>query len=273
MIRTLRLALLLVCLGAAPATTALAQQKLKYPKASPTDIYDAAEKPAEPLGGAEAYGRYLGDKLTYPTAALQAGVQGTTEVTFVVEKTGYTSGWQVTKSLSPECDAEALRLIKAGPRWKPAQHRGGVVRQRVTVPITFQIPGGAGTTAQAGGAAQPQATQAADAAAPANAGPETISPDEPARPVGGTDAFFEWVQQNLKYPAQARQRKVEGRVTMEFTVEKDGTLSNIRPVKRLGSGCDEEAIRLIKTAPKWQPAKYKGQPIRQKMVLPIVFQL
>ncbi|KUG06526.1 energy transducer TonB [Solirubrum puertoriconensis] len=273
MIQTLRLALLLACLGAAPATSALAQQKLKYPKASPTDIYDAVEKPAEPLGGVEAYGRYLGDKLTYPTAALQAGVQGTAEVTFVVEKTGYTSGWQVTKSLSPECDAEALRLIKAGPRWKPAQHRGGVVRQRVTVPITFQIPAGAGATAQAAGApAQPQATPATSAAAP-NGGFETITPDEPARPVNGTDAFFEWVQQNLKYPAQARQRKVEGRVTMEFTVEKDGTLSNIKPVKRLGSGCDEEAIRLIKTAPKWEPAKYKGQPIRQRMVLPIVFQL
>ncbi|KAA9338603.1 energy transducer TonB [Hymenobacter busanensis] len=255
-------------LAATPA--ALAQQKLKYPKASPVDIYDAVEKPAVPIGGVEAYANYLGDKLNYPTVALQAGVEGTVETTFVVEKTGYTSGWTVTKSLSPECDAEALRLIKAGPRWKPAEHRGGVVRQRVTVPITFKMPLGAG-----GAAPQDPAAQAgvAAGAASSSAGPQVVTPDEPARPVGGTDAFFEWVQKNQKYPALAWQRKIQGKVMMEFMIEKDGSLSNIKPVKRLGSGLDEEAIRLIKASPKWEPAKYKGQPVRQKMVLPILFQL
>ncbi|WP_165903761.1 energy transducer TonB [Hymenobacter gummosus] len=267
--RFLRLTFLLAALSTAAAPAALAQKtKLKYPKQEPAaDIYDATEKPAEPLGGAEAYGNYLGDKLNYPTAALQAGVQGTVEVTMVVEKTGATSNWQVTKSLSPECDAEALRLVKAGPRWKPAEHKGGVVRQRVTLPISFQIPAGAeGASTTATGTTQP-------GAAPTEAGPQVITPDEPARPVNGTEAWFEWVQQVQQYPAQARQRKVQGKVMMEFMIEKDGSLTNIKPVKRLGSGLDEEAIRIVKLSPKWQPAKYKGAPIRQKMVLPILFQL
>ncbi|GAB2969719.1 hypothetical protein GCM10027048_45780 [Hymenobacter coalescens] len=271
MLRPLRLALLLAALGTAATPAAQAQKvKLKYPKQpAASDIYDATEKPAEPAGGAQAYADYLGDKLNYPTAALQAGVQGTVEVTMVVEKTGATSNWQVTKSLLPECDAEALRLVKAGPRWKPAEHRGGVVRQRVTLPITFQIP--AGSEAAAGSAAA--GADQSSAAPAADAGLQTITPDEPARPVGGTDAWFEWVQQTLKYPALARQRKIQGKVQMEFFIEKDGSLSNIKPVRRLGSGLDEEAIRIVKSSPKWQPAKYKGQPIRQKMVLPILFQL
>jgi protein TonB len=256
--------LLLLTFSAAPA--ALAQQKLKYPKKEAPEIYDAAEKPTEPIGGTQAYADYLADKMNYPTNALRSGIQGVVEVTFVVEKTGATSNWEVKKSLSPECDAEALRLIKAGPRWKPAEHRGGIVRQRVTVPITFQIPAGSeGSTATAAsGTSAPPAT--AD-------GPQTVTPDEPARPEGGTDAFFEWVQKNQKYPAQALQRKIQGKVMMEFVIEKDGSLTNIKPIKRLGSGLDEEAIRLIKASPKWHPATYKGQPMRQKMVLPIVFSL
>ncbi|TGE10069.1 energy transducer TonB [Hymenobacter fodinae] len=260
--RRVTLALTFSAMALAPA---FAQQKLKAPKQPAAgEIYDAVEKPAVPVGGLEAYAQYLADKQQYPTAALQAGTQGTVNVTFVVEKTGSISNVVVAQPVAPELDAEAIRLIKGGPRWTPAQHRGGVVRQRVSVPITFQIP--AGTE---GGAAS--------GIAPAGAatGPTTqvVTPDKPARPVGGTDAFFEWIQKNQKYPALARQRKVEGRVMMEFIVQKDGTLAEIKPIKRMGSGLDEEAIRLIKAAPKWEPATYKGQPMKQKMVLPVVFQL
>ncbi|WP_400193530.1 energy transducer TonB [Hymenobacter sp. B81] len=253
------------------APTAQAQQKLKYPKTTAADIYDAVEQPAQPLGGVEAYSNYLADKLNYPTAALQAGVEGTVEVSFVVEKTGATSNWAVAKPLSPECDAEALRLIKVGPRWQPAQHRGGVVRQRVTVPISFRRPAGGDEAAGSAPVAGVQAT--ASTPAPAAGGPQVVTPEQPARPVGGVEKFFEWVQQNQHYPALARQRKIQGKVMMEFMIEKDGSLTNIKPVKRLGSGLDEEAIRLIKASPKWEPARYQGQPVRQKMVLPILFQL
>lgn len=257
-----RVGVLAVALGAASA--AQAQQKLKYPKSAPaTEIYDAVEQPAVPVGGLAAYAQYLADQQRYPTAALQAGQQGTVTVTFVVEKTGSISSVTVAQPVAPALDAEAIRLIKGGPRWTPAQHRGGVVRQRVSVPITFQIPAGAETAAAPGAAAETAGAS----------GPQLVKPDQPARPVGGTDAFFAWIQQNQRYPALARQRKVQGRVMMEFMVEKDGSLTEIKPVKRLGSGLDEEAIRLLKSAPKWQPATYQGQPMKQKMVLPVIFQL
>ncbi|MFD2787826.1 energy transducer TonB [Hymenobacter rubripertinctus] len=256
--------LMAVLLSTAALAPAYAQQKLKYPKAPPAnEIYDAVEKPAQPAGGPEAFGQYLAENQQYPTAALQAGAQGTATVTFVIEKTGSISNVAVAQPLHPLLDAEAIRLVQAAPRWTPAQHRGGVVRQRVTVPISFQIPGDA-----------PAAPATAPAAA-GTAGPTTqvVSADQPARPVGGTEAFFEWIQLNQQYPALALQRKAEGRVMMEFIVEKDGSLTDIKPIKRLGSGLDEEAIRLIKAAPKWEPAMYKGQPIKQKMVLPVVFSL
>lgn len=246
--------------AAAPAVA----QKLKYPKApAAAEIYEAVEQPAVPVGGVEAYAQYLADKQQYPTAALQAGVQGTVTVTFVVEKTGTISSVAVAQPVHPALDAEAIRLIKGGPRWTPARHRGGVVRQQATVPISFEIP------------AETGAAPAASGTAPAAGATTTtvVKPDQPARPVGGTEAFFEWVQQHQQYPALARQRKVQGKVVMEFIVQKDGSLTDIKPVQRLGSGLDEEAIRLIKAAPKWQPATYQGQPMKQKMVLPVVFTL
>ncbi|SHK32874.1 energy transducer TonB [Hymenobacter psychrotolerans] len=243
---------------------AQAQQKLKYPKPQPDQIYDAVAQPAVPAGGVEAYAQYLADNQRYPTAALQRGAAGTVTVTFVVEKSGVVSEAVVAAPLDPELDAEALRLIKAGPKWTPAQHKGAKVRQRVTVPVTFQIP----PDADAAVASAPASGQPA-----APGGTTVVAPDQPARPVGGTDAFFEWIQKNQKYPVLARQRKIEGRVMVEFMIQKDGSLTDVKVLKPLGSGLDQEALRLIKAAPKWTPATFQGQPIKQKMVLPVLFQL
>lgn len=266
-----------VALALPLAAPALAQQKLKYPKPQPEQIYDAVAQPAVPLGGVEGYAQYLADNQQYPTAALQRGAAGTVEVTFVVEKSGVISNVAASKPLDPALDAEAIRLIKGGPKWTPAQHKGQKVRQRVSVPISFQIPMGAGGPAPA---TEPAAApSAAPAGAPAPAGNTSktgatiVTPDQPARPVGGTEAFFEWIQKNQQYPALARQRKIEGKVMVEFIIQKDGSLTDAKVVKPLGSGLDQEALRLIKVAPKWNPASYQGQPMKQKMVLPVLFQL
>ncbi|MBD2714502.1 energy transducer TonB [Microvirga sp. STR05] len=259
--------LALVATLALPAATH-AQQKLKYPKPQPDQIYDAVAQPAVPVGGVEAYAQYLADHQQYPTAALQRGAAGTVTVTFVVEKSGVISGAVVAAPLDPDLDAEALRLIKAGPKWTPAQHKGAKVRQRVTVPISFQIPVGADEPTLA------TTSPAAPGKPAAPAGTTVVKADQPARPVGGEEAFFDWIQKNQKYPALARQRKLEGRVMVEFIVQKDGSLTDINVLKPLlGSGLEQEALRLIKAAPKWTPATYQGQPVKQKMVLPVLFQL
>ncbi|WP_022822199.1 TonB family protein [Hymenobacter norwichensis] len=265
-----------VALALPLAAPALAQQKLKYPKPEPEQIYDAVAQPAVPLGGVEGYAQYLADNQQYPTAALQRGAAGTVEVTFVVEKSGVISNVAATKPLDPALDAEAIRLIKGGPKWTPAQHKGQKVRQRISVPISFQIPMGAGGPAPATEPAIAPTTAPTGTPAPASnakSGATVVTPDQPARPVGGTEAFFEWIQKNQQYPALARQRKVEGKVQVEFIIQKDGSLTDAKVVKPLGSGLDQEALRLIKVAPKWTPATYQGQPMKQKMVLPVLFQL
>jgi TonB family protein len=97
--------------------------------------------------------------------------------------------------------------------------------------------------------------------------------EETAQPNGGIEQFYAFVNDNMSYPSEARQSGIEGRVFIEFVVEKDGTLTNFKTLKGIGHGCDQEAIRVLSMSPPWNPGKQRGQPVRQKMVMPIVFNL
>lgn len=97
--------------------------------------------------------------------------------------------------------------------------------------------------------------------------------EENAIPEGGMPAFYKYLSKTLKYPSQARRMNVEGTVYVQFVIEKDGSLTDIKIVKGVGAGCDEEAERVIKEAKKWKAGKQRGLPVRQRMVMPIIFKL
>ncbi|WP_084812105.1 energy transducer TonB [Flammeovirga pacifica] len=97
--------------------------------------------------------------------------------------------------------------------------------------------------------------------------------EDPAGFPGGMGKFYKWVGKNMKYPSQAKRMGVEGKVYVQFVVDKDGTLTDIKVVRGIGAGCDEAAINVLKKAPKWKPGKQRGRPVKQRMVLPISFKL
>jgi TonB family protein len=78
---------------------------------------------------------------------------------------------------------------------------------------------------------------------------------ELANPVGGKRAFKQYLENNMQYPPEAVLNNVEGRVTVTFEVESSGSLRDFKVIKGIGSGCDEEVIRLIQAGPKWTPTK------------------
>lgn len=100
----------------------------------------------------------------------------------------------------------------------------------------------------------------------------TIAETMPS-PVGGMSSFFNFVRKNLKYPNQARRMRIEGRVFVQFIVDKDGALTEVTVVKGIGAGCNEEAVRVMSMAPKWNPGKQRGKPVKVRMILPIHFRL
>ena len=100
----------------------------------------------------------------------------------------------------------------------------------------------------------------------------TIVEDQP-EPPGGIAAFYKYVATTLRYPAQARRMGIEGKVFVQFVVDKDGSLTDVQAIKGIGAGCDEEAIRVISKAKKWKPGKQRGRAVKVRMILPITFKL
>ena len=90
---------------------------------------------------------------------------------------------------------------------------------------------------------------------------------------GGMQALFEFISQNIKYPADAQKQKVEGRVLAKFVIETDGSISDLEVVKHAFPSLDAEAVRVIQAMPKWIPGRQKGQAVRVKFVMPINFSL
>lgn len=92
-------------------------------------------------------------------------------------------------------------------------------------------------------------------------------------PKGGLSAFYKYLNKNLKYPPQARRLGIDGKVYLLFVIEKDGSITDITVQKGIGAGCDEESIRVLGNAPKWNPGKQRGNPVRVRYSFPFVFRL
>lgn len=101
----------------------------------------------------------------------------------------------------------------------------------------------------------------------------TAVEEQPTFQGGGNDAFMEYITKNIRYPEEAKQKDIQGRVYVQFVIEKDGTITNVVIVKGIGGGVDEEAKRVVESSPKWTPGKQRGNPVRVRMILPIEFRL
>ncbi len=97
--------------------------------------------------------------------------------------------------------------------------------------------------------------------------------EEQPEPIGGMAAFYEYLAKHIEYPETARRVGVSGRVFVEFVVAKDGSITNARVVKGIGGGCDEEAVRVVKSSPKWKAGMQRGRPVKVRMTVPVYFKL
>lgn len=108
----------------------------------PTDeIFQVVEKMPQFPGGVETMMAYLGKNIRYPAEAHKAGVQGRVIAQFIVNEDGSTSDYRIVRSVSPELDAEAIRVLSGMPTWIPGTQRGKAVRVKYTVPVTFRLSG------------------------------------------------------------------------------------------------------------------------------------
>ena len=103
--------------------------------------------------------------------------------------------------------------------------------------------------------------------------PFQLVEEKPSFNGGDANEFSKWVNSRLVYPEIAKENGVQGRVTLQFTVNADGSVSNVKVLRGVDSSLDKEAVRVVSSSPKWKPGKQRGRPVRVAYTLPINFQL
>ena len=253
--------------------------------------YDAVEQmPTFPGGEAELM-KFIRDNLRYPLTAKKEGIQGRVILRFVVTKTGAIDNITVLRSLDPACDEEAIRLIKSMPRWIPGKQNGNNVPVYYTLPVVFKnYPSDYeyhGNTSMTQVYDRPEnrgeniSTGIAESKnGDSEIGVIRVEEDRPYDAVeqmptfpGGEAELMKFIRDNLRYPLTAKKEGIQGRVILRFVVTKTGAIDNITVLRSLDPACDEEAIRLIKSMPKWIPGKQNGNNVPVYFTLPVVFKL
>ena len=202
------------------------------------------------------FGLWVFDNIKYPEEAYKSGAQGRVTLQFVISRKGDIKDVKVVKSSGNELlDNEAMRVVSMSPAWTPGKVEGKPVDVLFTFPVVFQLEG-----------EETEAAGEAVAFAEVEQKP-TFMGNEPVQ-------FTKWVFGQLKYPEEAKEKQIQGRVTLQFTIAKDGNVKDVTVAKSSGSKIlDDEAVRIVSMSPQWEPGKHQGEPVDVRFTFPLVFKL
>ncbi len=239
----------------------------------PPPVYEGKiiENPDIPpiyTGGPGEMNKFISGTLRYPSDAVERNVQGLVVYTFIVEKDGTLTNFDLIHRADSLLDKEALRILQAMPPWRPAKYKEQIVRSKSYVPMYFRLNKNAKAVAR-------NTTNSANTLGKTN--PEiansevfSIVDKMPQYPYGEKE-LAGFIAHQLRYPKEARQQGVEGRILCSFIVAADGSISNIEVVQGLHSQLDKEAIRVLSLMSKWIPGENNGEKVNVKCLLPIDF--
>lgn len=210
--------------------------------------YTLVENMPQFPGGMDSLAAFISGNLNYPGQAKIDGISGKVMIGFVVEKDGAVSEVKVIDGVGHGCDEEAVRVVKAMPDWTPGTQDGEAVRVSFVLPISFALDKGSDQEVH------------------------KVVEQMPEFP-GGVDELISFTASNIRYPEEAKRDSVTGKVFVRFVIDETGQVGDIKILRGIGGGCDEEAVRVIKMMPKWEPGVHKGEAVKVEYVLPIRFAL
>ncbi|MDT8394472.1 MAG: energy transducer TonB [Bacteroidales bacterium] len=228
------------------------------------------DRDPEPYGGNLLMRDFICDEMSYPEAALEDKAEGTVEVAFTVMTDGKKIDHRIVQSLTPELDAEALRICKL-IMYYPAVQSSNKIIADVVVPVKFNIKKYKRHCKKKGFDDYIPYQGDIDTSLIIYASRSLDKMPTPAFKDPGM-TFPAFIMNNLKYPDLAYRQNITGEVELSFVVETSGRISNIEIVKPLGGGCTEEAIQLLKKI-LWKPGIKNGQAVRSFMTASINFSL
>ncbi|NLY24482.1 MAG: TonB family protein [Bacteroidales bacterium] len=224
-------------------------------------------------GGSGEMHRFIANTLRYPSDAVAREAQGLVVYTFVVEKDGTLSNFKMIHNADSLLNEEALRILKQMPPWRPARFKGEIVRSESYVPMYFKLNKNAraSTTAtRPSSSATARAYAKTDMEIVENSDIYTIV-DKMPEYSNGTTTLGQFISHNIRYPQEARQEGIEGRILCSFIVTADGAITNIEVVDGLHPRLDDEAVRVLGLMPRWIPGENGGEKVNVKCLLPIDF--
>lgn len=232
-----------------PATDPLATDSALETGTQDEDVYVVVEEMPELVGGLKS----IQENLFYPELAAQAGIEGRVIIQFVVDEQGAVRTPKVVRGVGSGLDEAALNAVE-NATFLPGKQRGEPVKVKMSLPVTFKLPGN-GEDAPAGADRPDSDTEA---------GRDVTMPEL----IGGLES----IQQRLRYPENAWQARVEGRVIIQLTIDKEGFVTDAEVIRGAGHGLDEEALRVGRSA-RFTPGAIDGEPTETKLSLPITFKL
>ncbi|QIA08215.1 energy transducer TonB [Draconibacterium halophilum] len=224
------------------------------------NVFFIVEDMPEYPDGEEALRNDIAALVKYPAKAKENGIQGKVYVSFNVNEKGEIEDAVIARGVDPSLDKEALRVVNELEKtWKPGKQRGVAVKVRYTLPINFALDGGSSKQKKI---ARGEGSDAIF----------FIVEDMPEFP-GGDEALRKYIANAITYPEIAHTKEIEGKVYVSFVVEKDGSIGNAKIERGVDPSLDKEALRVVKSLPKWKPGKQRGEPVRVQYTVPINFAL
>ena len=225
------------------------------------------DKQPEFKGGTAEMYKYITQNVVFPEQMSNADIKGRAVFQLIVNRDGSVSDVELMRSTGDEAlDAEAKRVIEAMPKWNPAEFQGDFVRCKFTLPVNFKIAAPAPP-------AEPQ-EPVNQLAGQTEDEPVFIEVEQMPEFPGGQQALARFLAETVKYPVVARENGIQGRVQLQFIVNKDGSISDVEVVRSGGDpSLDREALRVIRSMPRWKPGLQQGKPVRCKYTVPVTFSL
>lgn len=214
-------------------------------------VFTVVEKmPSFPGGDAELL-KYIATNIKYPKESQDNGEQGRVICSFIVGRDGSVNNPEVLRGVTPLLNEEAVRVINTMPRWNPGMQRGKAVAVKYTVPITFRLKSPVEETKE-------ETLTVVD-----------VMPQYP----GGDHELLKFIAQSIKYPTDAQEAGVQGRVICSFVVDKKGNIVEPKIIRGIDPSLDAEALRVIGMMPRWTPGRQDGKAVRVLYTVPITFRL
>ena len=240
----------------------LSKEELAAIKRAEEQVFTVVEKMPEYPGGQKALLKYLASSVKYPESAMRNGVEGRVSCSFIVRKNGSITDAEVIRGVDPALNAEALRIINAMPEWSPGEQRGKAVNVKYTVPVSFRLA----NKHKASVSGTP--VKGIDTSGRIF----TVVERMPEFP-GGQYSLLKYLSQKIKYPVIAQENGIQGRVSCSFVIGADGALSDVKVIRGVDPSLDAEAVRVIKSMPKWKPGVQNNMAVAVKYTVPVTFRL